>query len=411
MRSVLRRVLLMLATLAAMLLASEFALRGVWTPRHLASSPDRGPHPFYGTAPLAAVVGRKVTAEYDHRFRHTAQGWRGRCEVGPREEHATASGAASGAAAVQRVLLLGDSFTWGLGVDDEQTFASRLEADWPGVEVANTGTIGYGTREALAVLDLFGSAFRPDVAVLVFFWNDLDDNLARDWPHYGRDAEGRVVRLDGRHCDLDPLAAQPTRLPERGLAGRLRLVQLAEHAWLCLRYQLWGIPPRAVDTPEGRERAWRVTEELIGLLADRAREIDCRLVVVSLPDYWQVDPRAQVKGLEAVHVDVQAPLAEICQRRELPLVDLLPALRAAADDTCDASDASDAGDAGDASEPLYYRADRHLTARGHAVVAGELERVLWAELAARATDVQPSPDAEPAARRHGARVTSSPANR
>jgi lysophospholipase L1-like esterase len=81
---------------------------------------------------------------------------------------------------VFRILLLGDSFTFGYGVGDDSTYGRQLErlfiqeqGDCVKVEVLNAGVNGYNTAQELAYLDRSGLAFEPDVVVLGFTPNDI----------------------------------------------------------------------------------------------------------------------------------------------------------------------------------------------------------------------------------------------
>jgi len=82
---------------------------------------------------------------------------------------------------VKRVLFLGDSFTFGSGVerDDavfpelvEQRLAGALRAQGDDVEVLNAGVPGSLTDEWIQLLGRAGPVFQPDVVVAVFFLRD-----------------------------------------------------------------------------------------------------------------------------------------------------------------------------------------------------------------------------------------------
>jgi lysophospholipase L1-like esterase len=82
-----------------------------------------------------------------------------------------------------RVLGLGDSFTFALGVRFEDLWVQQLErmlADrlGPGrpVQVVNAGVAGYNTRQELIFLETDGWRLQPDVVVVGFYWNDLVGN-------------------------------------------------------------------------------------------------------------------------------------------------------------------------------------------------------------------------------------------
>ena len=76
-----------------------------------------------------------------------------------------------------RILMLGDSITFGWGVDAARTFARRLEpmlgdALHRRVRDINTAVAGYNTEQELAVLRRYYRVLAPDVVVLVVVSND-----------------------------------------------------------------------------------------------------------------------------------------------------------------------------------------------------------------------------------------------
>ena len=74
-----------------------------------------------------------------------------------------------------RILVLGDSFAWGFGVGDSEVFTQTLESITPDVEVINMGVSGYGTDQELLLYTEEGYKYKPDLVVLTFFNNDLDE--------------------------------------------------------------------------------------------------------------------------------------------------------------------------------------------------------------------------------------------
>ncbi|CAG0956842.1 hypothetical protein GPROT1_00518 [Gammaproteobacteria bacterium] len=82
---------------------------------------------------------------------------------------------------IRRVLCLGDSFTFALGVRFEDLYVERLErrlreAGGGGIEVLNAGVAGYNTRQELITLLTLGASLEPDLVVVGFYWNDLVGN-------------------------------------------------------------------------------------------------------------------------------------------------------------------------------------------------------------------------------------------
>ena len=79
---------------------------------------------------------------------------------------------------VSRVVVLGDSFTFGFRVDGDATYPSVLEARLnegaaeKRFDVLNMGVSGYNTRDEALVLEHKGLAWRPDLVIVGYVLND-----------------------------------------------------------------------------------------------------------------------------------------------------------------------------------------------------------------------------------------------
>jgi lysophospholipase L1-like esterase len=76
-----------------------------------------------------------------------------------------------------RVLAIGDSTTFGLGVHDHETYVaqlqSRLRSLHPGAEAINAGISGYNLTLETGLLAHLAPTIDPDVVLVGVFWNDL----------------------------------------------------------------------------------------------------------------------------------------------------------------------------------------------------------------------------------------------
>ncbi len=87
------------------------------------------------------------------------------------------------------VLLVGDSFVFGLNVDDSETFAWRLARTMPDHRIVNLGVPGWGSDQELANLETFLQARPTPTAsdiVVVMFENDFSDVQRAFDPYLGR---------------------------------------------------------------------------------------------------------------------------------------------------------------------------------------------------------------------------------
>lgn len=83
---------------------------------------------------------------------------------------------------IKRIVLLGDSFGFGYGVDSDEMFTARmtyyLKNDCSeNVEVINLSTSGHGNAEELIALSNEGFKYSPDLVLLAWHYTDLDDNV------------------------------------------------------------------------------------------------------------------------------------------------------------------------------------------------------------------------------------------
>ncbi len=75
-----------------------------------------------------------------------------------------------------RLVAVGDSYTLGWGVDEEQVFVSLIEAEL-GIPVLNAGISSYGTARELALLQRIDRS-RLDTVILQYCGNDQEENRA-----------------------------------------------------------------------------------------------------------------------------------------------------------------------------------------------------------------------------------------
>ena len=172
------------------------------------------------------------------------------------------------------LLLLGCSFTLGWGVSDDETWAWRIQELRPDLEVVNRGAAGYGTVQALLLLEaLLRDGKRPRHVLYGDIGAELRNIAAPMWlamltatgqtaatPYGTLGANGELVRHP------------PAAYPSFPLHDRLASVAVLERAWADTRHG-------------GREATARpVTERAIVEMAERCRAagIGFSLVILEL---------------------------------------------------------------------------------------------------------------------------------
>ncbi len=99
-----------------------------------------------------------------------------------------------------RVVMLGDSFTWGNGVGFGERFTEVVEAVNPRVNVLNLGVPGYSPIQYLLQLDSALALKSDFVIVALCLGNDLADNVA--YRPYRRPKPYAVLSADGKQFEI-----------------------------------------------------------------------------------------------------------------------------------------------------------------------------------------------------------------
>lgn len=169
-----------------------------------------------------------------------------------------------------RILLLGNSYTFGDEVSDDETYAHFLQVRLPDYDVINMGVHGYGHDQMLLYFETKGVRYRPDVVIVGFLGIDMERNMLsfRDF------AKPRFVL--GRGPQDLRLTHVPVPRPETVLARdrwRPRLVDLGALLYVKIR-KVTGAFDR--DTEE-------VTRRLLRRIVHTANRIGARPILVYLP--------------------------------------------------------------------------------------------------------------------------------
>jgi lysophospholipase L1-like esterase len=265
-----------------------------------------------------------------------------------------------------RILALGDSFSFGVGAQDGETFPARLEeilrAKGVATQVLNSGAPGFGVPDAVAWYERYGLALDPDAVVLaVFLANDLQD-ASPDQP--------KVAVVDGALV-VPGESGGPRRwlyyhshlfrlLKISLLEGRVRSLFGMKEPWAMreLRSEFSLYEPSLPAELRGGAEA---TERAVAKLGRLARSRSTRVLAVLIPSLPQVDPAKweavlEQLGLDPARHDRRRPnrlFREIFERHRVPVLDLTDAFEKAVAER----------------KPIYYAIDQHLNPEGYALMA------------------------------------------
>jgi lysophospholipase L1-like esterase len=352
-RHILPRLLLAIAVSALALAGAEWAVRAIRDPRPIERQEQRAIFPTY--YPLAEAG--LFTRDRDERLRYRlTPGFD--MELDGRRYRVSSLGLRGGELGRQRptgwhrVVVLGDSFAFGLGVDESETYPAQLEsmlrAAGRSAQVANLGVPGYHSGQELAWLERAGFALDPDLVVLLYYGNDEIGEAFQYDPAF------RVLYGD----------ALPVPYWLKGV-----LAQSAIYRWLA-RADIGRLRRRGELSSLG-SRHWPVTEDRLERMIRACAERGTPLLIANLPLLWSSEALADPAGPGYENADRVNRLAE---RNRVPLVDLRPVLLARRQ-----------GPGDDFLRRLLISPDppqdHHLTAEGYTIIAAAAaEKILTEEL-------------------------------
>lgn len=253
----------------------------------------------------------------------------------------------------KRIYAVGDSFTFGFGVRDEETFAARMETLQPSLDVLNLGVAGYGVDQMALLVEDFGFACKPAVTFIAVYPEDFwratrsftDAGYGK--PYFTLEAGGlklhQVPVPPPRHYqgsqffDLNP--------------GRPFFLKLLDHSALVrLSGKLSGrvLKKAGLEDPEsGRE--WVLGREILKRLFETVRQNGSEPVLVIVP------PMRWITGTVE---PVRDSMLRLAGKSQVRAVDLTPVFKE--------------GLTRKPIEAWYIPDDLHWTAEGHDLVARTL---------------------------------------
>jgi hypothetical protein len=176
-------------------------------------------------------------------------------------------------AGVTRILLLGDSFTCGDEVSDDETYAHYLQEMLPETEVINLGVHGYGHDQMLLMMEEEGVRYQPDIVILGFLPMDMDRNMLSF-----RDFAKPIYRLD------DDLVLDNVPVPTPD--------EVLKWDWLEPRsLEIFALLHQMIRTKFGliRREMEQKTVALLARVVDIASSIGARPLLVYLPVYQEIN--------------------------------------------------------------------------------------------------------------------------
>jgi hypothetical protein len=375
---------LLIVTLAVLLVAAEITLRVAYHPEFLGSVIRYDPLLGWSLDPNSSLVSVDSQRDLRYRIDINAHGLRDR-DVPFEKPNGR-----------KRVLILGDSFAFGVGLNAGERFSDLLDGMLgDDVEVINAGVPGWGTDQEMLFYESSLRRFEPDVVVLAFLGqNDVVNNALRG-PLIEIGTKPRFV------CAGDSLALEPPAPPAK-LSASSRMKRFLRRSRLLLfvkrRFAMREYQHHAVEDPrfvthgyeanrhlshwsvydvrggEAIDGAWCVTERILARLAADCRADSAKLVVFAFPAKVEVDQPWREEMMRRTDVaaetmDFALPyrrLSEFCALQGIEFRYPIDEFRAAA-----------------AHQPLYFDHDAHPNVPANSLAAELLRDVVMSLTHAR----------------------------
>lgn len=294
-RTVLINLALLLFSTAFALLVSEVALRLLgYEPLYV--SPERDQFwkhdDLLGWAHQPGQMGWFATEQFQTKVRINENGLRDRSHSYERQDD------------TQRILVLGDSFAWGYGVEESERFSQLLEKDL-GVEVINAGVSGYSTDQELLWYENEGVKYDTDLVLLIVTGNDIGDNNRQLVSNIYY--KPKFVFKDGQ------LVSSVYPVPQTSPQGKF-IYQVSQRSalacFLTLRYfdlqAMYSKAKRNSDqtsAPKPDQKTetdpFKLTIALINEMKKIAESKDAKFMVVSNPRWWNAPSGATYEDFVA----------------------------------------------------------------------------------------------------------------
>ena len=286
----------------------------------------------------------------------------------------------------KRIIFLGDSFTWGWGVEYDKRVTEILENRLKNTQVINMGVPGYGTTQDFLFLKTEGLKYNPDLIIILFCLDtDMDDNLHGQRPICNLTSSKLILtnvpvsqeeennnnvtlilsfkRFMGQHSHTYAFIAKriesnPNLL---NLCKKLRIADKGTdektHLYIFLPFVEYCSD---TYTPE-LNYSWNLTKALLKEIDITAKENNAKTLIVLIPsklqihdEFWEKIKRQYT--LNDQNYKLSKPndiLVQFGSDNDISVLDMLPTFREHAKN----------------GERLYFYKDGHWNEKGHKLAA------------------------------------------
>src|SRR3989338_2445404 len=259
----------------------------------------------------------------------------------------------------KRIMFFGDSFTWGYGVSNSETFIEKLSSLFPkdSLELINCGVPGYGTDQEYLYFKKIGSLWKPDIVILLLFDYDIAvDNIRGNHengylkPYFDFDDHGSLILKNHpvkKFIPKDEKKVTPsvqlkyTYLPltYQILSKRLRFLK---YDILKTNKTLWNFSLK-LKSKKDLHKGFFITREILKLFKAEADTLGATLIVVAGHEQSHLQKNPSINLIA---------LKDFFQKNNILYIDPYESLYRE-----------------NKKNPLYIQHDSHWNAHGHEIMA------------------------------------------
>lgn len=245
----------------------------------------------------------------------------------------------------KRALCVGDSFTLGYGVNNQQTWCHVLSEIIPKLETVNMGQGGYGVDQAYLWYQRDGIKFEHDLVIFAFITSDFYRMQKKDFNGYSKpwlEIENGKLKVNAPKQST-PSSSQGSTLGN--FLSQLRAFEFFQK--LIWKVKLWGTSD-GVLSPDAKKITAAVFEDLKRI----TQQNKSRLLLVHLPnaDDYPANNKTDALGIT---------IKEMAAEQGLPFISLVDRLQALP--------------SGFDAQILFEYGNRHFNVEGNRWVAQNLQ--------------------------------------
>lgn len=248
-----------------------------------------------------------------------------------------------------RIVVIGDSFTFGHGVNNEHPYSAQLEKSFLETEVINLGTSGTGTDQQLLLLKEEGIKYNPDLVILGFYKGDVFRNIDL---YHGKLAKPTYKLMNGRLVLTNVLIS---KIKDSGRNYSL-FHKIASNSKLYGRISSRGI---WLLQHLGYGNSWKITDAILREIKKSVLNAKANYLVLVIPSQNAIYGSSLLKRIHLRTID---KMNELLIQNKIEYLDATPILSVYAKKHPD--------------EKLYYDVDAHFTPTGHKVIAEAIKHFL-----------------------------------